>query len=256
MPNVRTVMIREFCIYSLIYLLTSLPCTLFSQENDIAKNLKLADSQYASGDVSRALITIEEILVKQPNNLDAQEKKINILVQQNRIKDAFRDIEQYIQAYPNQPEYYYLRAILKLQDQKYTKAIDDFDKALQLNMPKGSEYKVYLNRGMAYFYNQEYELAESDFKEVVALSPNSAAAYHGLGMIDYSLNQYEDAIVEFQKALKLEEDNPITHFNMAMTYFRMKDMEDACYHFNRSCALGHRNACRLLMMQCDINISK
>jgi tetratricopeptide (TPR) repeat protein len=249
-------MIREFLICFLIYFSCLVPACIYAQEGDVAQELKKVDSQYSAGDVNGALLTLEEILVKQPDNLDAQEKKINFLGQQNRSKDAFKDIEQYIQAYPSKPEYYYLRALLRLQDQKYGKAIEDFDRALKLNMPKETEYKVYLNRGMAHFYNQDYELAEDDFKEVVALSPKSAAAYHGLGMIKYAQNQYEDAIVEFQKALKLEEDNPITHFNMAMTYFRMKDMEDACYHFNRSCALGHRNACRLLMMQCDINISK
>jgi tetratricopeptide (TPR) repeat protein len=249
-------MIREFILYSHLILLWFIGGCIYSQEGDADKNLKLADSQYASGDATSALLTLEEILVKQPDNMDAQEKKINFLVQLDRSKDALRDIEDYIVAYPSQPEYYYLRAILKLQDQKYDKAIDDFDKAIQLDMPKGSEYKVYLNRGMAHFFNQDYELAEADFKEVIALSPKTAAAYHGLGMLKYELNQYEEAIVEFQKALKLDNENAITHFNMGMTYFRMKDDENACYHFNKSCSLGHRNACRLLMMECDINISK
>jgi tetratricopeptide (TPR) repeat protein len=249
-------MIRGFFNYWLSLLLLCCFIFTYSQSADIEKSLKQADTQYASGDVTGALLTIEEILLKQPDNLDAQEKKINILVQQDRGKDAMNDVEEYILAYPSKPEYYYLRAILKFQDEKYDKAIVDFDKAIKLVMPAGTEFKVYLNRGMAHFYNQDFEMAEADFNEVIRLSPQSAAAHHGLGMIKYELSEYEDAISEFQKALKLEEENAITHFNMAMTYYRMKDDENACYHFNRSCALGHRNACRLLMMQCDINISK
>ncbi len=228
----------------------------YSQDSDIDKSLKMADAQVASGDLNQALLTIEEILAKEPENLDAQEKKLNILVQQNRAKDAMKDIEDYITAYPAQPEFFYLRAILKLQDQKYSKAIEDFDRAIQLDIPKAAEYKVYLNRGMAHFYNQDFDQAEADFSEVNALNPKNAAAYHGKGMVKYELGEYEEAAVEFQKALKLEEDNPITHYNLAMSYYRMKDMENACYHFNRSCALGHRNACRLLMMQCNIDITK
>jgi tetratricopeptide (TPR) repeat protein len=249
-------MIREVFRYSFFIFLLILSCYIYAQDPAVEKNLQLADSQYASGDVSGALRTIEEILVKQPDNLDAQEKKINILVQQERSKDALKDIEDYILAYPSKPEYYYLRAILKLQDQKYSRSIEDFDMAIKLDMPPGTEYKVYLNRGMANFYNQDYDLAEADFREAIALNPKCAPAYHGLGMIKYQLNQYEDAITEFQKSLKLDDNNAITHYNMAMTYFRMKDTENACYHFNRSCALGHRNACRLLMMQCNIDITK
>jgi tetratricopeptide (TPR) repeat protein len=252
----KTVMIREFLKYTLGFILICITHFVYSQPTDFEKQLKLADSQYASGDITGALLTLEDILVKQPDNLDAQEKKINYLVQQDRSKDAMKDIEDYIFVYPAKPEYYYLRAVLKLQDEKYYKAIEDFDRAIQLNMPAGIIYKVYLNRGMAHFYNQDFDLAEADFNEVIAQSPQSAAAHHGLGMIKYELNQYEEAIAEFQKALKLEPDNAITFFNLAMTYYRMKDDDNACYNFNKSCALGHRNACRLLMMECDINISK
>lgn len=249
-------MIREFYRYSLIVFLSILPICLYSQNSDIDKNLKLVDDFIEKGDIPKALNTIEEILAKHPENLDAQEKKIKILVQRDRSKDALKDIENYILVYPSDPRYYYLRAVLKLQDQKYDKSIEDFDRAIQLDMPKNLQYKVYLNRGMAHFYNQDYNQADDDFSEVISLNPTNAAAFHGKGMLKYEQAQFEEAIVEFQKAIKLEDDNPITHFNIAMAYFRIKEKENACYHFNKSCALGHRNACRLLMMECDIDITK
>ena len=227
-----------------------------ASDDDIQRNLRQVDVQISIGNLSEALLIIEDILLMQPSNLEAQEKKINILIQQERSKDAISDIEEYISMYPTQPEYYYLRAVLNLQKQKYVKAIEDFNQAIQLDMPEESVYKVHLNRGMAYFYYQEYDLAESDFSETLSLNSNNAAAYHGKGMVSYELNQYEDAIAEFQRALKIEMNNPITHYNLAMSYFRLDDSENACYHFNKSCALGHRNACRLLMMECDLDISK
>lgn len=235
------------CVFSLL---------VFGQQNEIPGKIALAESQAGMGNYTKALVILEDILVMQPSNLQAQEMKINILVQQERSKDALKDVEEYIQMYPGQPEYLYLRAVLNLQRQKYSKAIQDFDRALQLNMPESSVYKIYLNRGMAHFYNQDFDLAENDFSEVIERDSRNAAAYHGKGMVKYELHEYENAIVEFQRALKLEPDNPITHYNLAMSYFRMDDDENACYHFNKSCALGHRNACRLFMMECDINISE
>lgn len=217
--------------------------------------MKMVDAYVASGDISKALLSLEDILVKDPTFIEAQERKIDLLSQQERSKDAFRDIEEYISMYPTQPEYYYLRAILNLQKEKFTKAIEDFNVAINLNFPEQFIYKVYLNRGMAHFNNQDFELAELDFEEVLKLDSRNAAAYHGKGMVDYEQAEFENAIAEFQKAIRIEDSNPITYFNLAMTYFRLDDKENACYNFNKSCALGHRNACRLLLMECDINIS-
>jgi tetratricopeptide (TPR) repeat protein len=216
--------------------------------------MKMVDAYVASGDISKALLSLEDILVKDPTYIEAQEKKIDLLSQQERSKDALRDIEEYISMYPTQPEYYYCRAILSLQKEKFSKAIEDFDVAINLKFPEQYIYKVYLNRGIAHFNNQDFELAKLDFEEVLKLEPKNAAAYHGKGMVAYEQSDYENAIIEFQKAIRIEDDNPITYFNLAMTYFRLNEKENACYNFNKSCALGHRNACRLLMMECGINI--
>ncbi|MBA7519581.1 Beta-barrel assembly-enhancing protease [subsurface metagenome] len=242
----------------LILLLLSFNAQLLSQQEDLEASLLLVDRYIASGEITKALTTIENILVKQPNNVDGQEKKISILTEQDRSKDAYNDVEDYMRMYPDQPEYFYFRALLHLQKGKYSKAIDDFNRAIQLDMPDNTVYKVYLNRGMAHFYLQDFDLAEDDFNEVLSLHSKSAAACHGKGMIKYELREYEEAVIQFQKALKLEDENPITHFNMAMTYFRLEEIDNACYHFNKSCSLGHRNACRLLMMECsqEIKISK
>lgn len=246
-------MIRSFFIVILIIWVNS---SIFGQQDDLEKSLAAAQIQINIGDYSRALLTLEDILVKQPDNLKAQEMKINILVEEDRTKDALRDIEQHIAMYPGHPEYVYLRGVLYLQKEKFSKAIEDFDRAIQMDMPGEYLSKVYLNRGLAHYHNQDYEEAEADFSEVLTLDPKNAAAYHGRGMVKYDTQEYEEAIVEFQHALKIEGDNPITHYNLAMSYFRLDDEENACYHFNKSCALGHRNACRLLMMECDINITE
>lgn len=250
-------MIRLTIIF--LSLLLSFSCLYsIAQENsdDVTKKLQLADNQVRLGDYDGALQIIEDILAQKPRNIEAQEKKINILIKQDRSKQAITDVEKYVSTYPDAPEFYYLRAIINLQKQKYPKAIDDFDNAILYNMPGDFVYKVYLNRGMAHFYNQDFDLALADFDESLALNPGNAAAFHGKGMTKYELNQYEDAVADFRQSLKIDNSNPITHFNLAMTYFRMDDPENACYHFNKSCELGHRNACRLLMMECDINIPK
>jgi tetratricopeptide (TPR) repeat protein len=227
---------------------------LYSQVTADSAVLKMADQYTTSGNYNEALVIYKDILFNNPENLDVQEKKINVLMLANQHKDALKDVEELIRMNPQNPGYFYLRAILELKNEKYVKAVEDFDKAIELDMPEKFLYKVYLNRGMAHFYLQDFELAESDFKAVIEKEPKIAASYHGLGMVKYEQREYEAAIIEFQRSLKYDEKNPITHFNMAMSYFRLKEKDNACYHFNRSCALGNRNGCRLLMMECAENL--
>lgn len=229
---------------------------IFSQQAGFDAEMKMVDAYLASGNITKALVEIEDILVMEPTDLEVQEKKIDILLANDRSKDASRDIEEYIQMYPSQPEYLYLRAILSMQREKYGKAIDDFNSASQLNMSTNLADKVFLNRGMAYFSIGDFELAEADFDQVIESDSKNAAAYHGKGMVKYELTMYEDAVTEFQKSLKIDSENSITHYNMAMSYFRLNEKDNACYYFNKACSLGLRNACRLLMMECDINISQ
>ncbi len=236
----------------LIFLLVvcSFPLMAGAQDASLEQIQKKIDGQ----DYNGALALIDEVLLKDPANIEVQEMKINLLVKQEREKDAMKDIERFLFQYPADPEYHYLRAVLNLQKQRYAKAIEDFDNAIGLGMPDKYKYKVYLNRGMAHFFNQDYELALGDFDEVIGLQPKNATAYHGKGMVYYEMNEYENAIQQFKVALGMEPDNAITHFNLAMAYFRMDDTSNACFHFNKSCDLGHRNACRLLLMNCDIKI--
>jgi tetratricopeptide (TPR) repeat protein len=245
---------------NLIFII-SLVCSshLYSQENDSTpEELKQADQFIEAGKNDEALVILRNYVFSNPSNIEAQEKKISVLLKLDKEKEAYKDIDDLQKMYPTSPEYYYLRAVLNFQKEKYVKSIDDFDKAIELKMPKAYIYKVYLNRGMAHFNLQDFDLAESDFNAVIADDPKNGAAYHGLGMVKYEQHEYEEAVKAFQKSLSFDEKNAITHFNMAMSYFRLDQKDNACYHFNRSCALGNRNACKLVMMECaqKLNLSK
>jgi len=223
---------------------------LYSQDGPDLTELQKADKFIETGDLEQALVILKDYLFTNPLNIEAQERKINVLLRLNREKDAYKDIDDLLRMYSTSPDFYYLRAVLNYQKEKYVKAIEDFDKALRLNMPVEYTYKVHLNRGMSHFFLRDFELAEVDFNVVIKSEPNNGAAYHGLGMVKYEQREFEEAVDAFRKSLSFDEKNPITHFNMAMSYFRLKEKDNACYHFNRACALGNRNACKLVMLEC------
>lgn len=85
--------------FLIIFTVLSLFCQ--GQGDEIANNLKLADTQFNLGNYTKSLTIIEDILAMHPENLEAQEKKLNILMKLERSKDALADIEEYIKLYPD-----------------------------------------------------------------------------------------------------------------------------------------------------------
>jgi len=58
---------------------------------------------------------------------------------------------------------------------EYEKAIECFDKAIELNP---NLTKAYINRGNAYYYLEQYEKAIEDYNRAIELDPNLTEAYN------------------------------------------------------------------------------
>jgi len=66
-----------------------------------------------------------------------------------------------------------------------------------------------------------------ELKNNIRLNPNSAAAYHNLGVALYSLNNNQEAINAFKESIRLRPDNPETHYNLSIAYDAIKDGKNA-----------------------------
>ena len=81
----------------LIFLLVvcSFPLMAGAQDASLEQIQKKIDGQ----DYNGALALIDEVLLKDPANIEVQEMKINLLVKQEREKDAMKDIERFLFQY-------------------------------------------------------------------------------------------------------------------------------------------------------------
>jgi len=83
-------------------------------------------------------------------------------------KEALRYADEAVKREPQDPDFLYLRGIINNSIGKYGKALDDFTDALE-SARNEELYKLYLNRGVAYFNVLEYESAMSDFHDRLSL---------------------------------------------------------------------------------------
>jgi len=63
--------------------------------------------------------------------------------------------------------------------------------------------------------------------ENVRLNPDSAAAYHNLGIAFYYKGQNQKAINALKESIRLRPDDPDTHYDMSLAYDEMKDGKNA-----------------------------
>jgi tetratricopeptide (TPR) repeat protein len=223
---------------------------LFAQEDKkISALLAEADILIISNNLSDALSKTQEAISLSPSNLQAMQKRINIFYLMNNDKEAIRYADDALKQYPDEPEFYYLRGIINNSREKYIKALDDFDQAINMQ-PGDNSYRSYLGRGVSHLNLLEYEQALSDFSKSIELNDTVASAYYSRALVNYEIKEYSTAVDDFLKVLDLTKENPALLFNLGMSYYRLNEKEKACPYFNKSCKLGNENACRMTLMEC------
>ncbi len=116
-----------------------------------------------------------------PNNPNHYNEKYVVLSELKRYDEELAAITQAINLAPR-AAWYYNRGILYYNQQKYKLALDDYNKAIELN----PNYALaYYNRGNLYRRQQKYKLALDDYNQAIKINPNDAEAYNNRGNLYY-----------------------------------------------------------------------
>jgi len=227
-----------------------MPAVMHSQDNSKVQSLLAeADSSINRNELTEALDKTGDALQESPESIPALQKQIYILYLMKDDKEAMKLAEDAVSQYPGEPGFYYLRGVIYNSREKYERALDNFDHAIELN-PSANQYKFYLGRGVSHLNMMEYDLAMSDFSKAIELNDTVAEAYHGRAMVNYELNDYSAAVTDFLKTLDNSKGNSALYFNLGMSYYRLEEKSNACPYFHKACTLGNTNACRMALMEC------
>jgi tetratricopeptide (TPR) repeat protein len=229
---------------------------LLDAQKSIELKPNLEDAHFMLGEIylakqkySDALPEFDKTLEINPNNDEAFRGKIFSIYYSGKEKEAFELIETAISKDSQKSIYYYIKGILNINKGKYSRALENFDKALTLNAGK-NEFNIYLNRGIVYLELEENEAGLRDLEKAIELAPGNASAYHSRGRIYYANKQYAEAVKDFSRSVEINPNNDAAYYNLGMTYFRLEDSKNACENFHKSCSLGNKNACKMIIMNC------
>lgn len=97
-------------------------------------------------------------------------------------------------------EAYYQRGSTYYQAKEYQKAVDRFDRVIELD-PKLT--KAYYQRGLAYGKLKEHQKAIAEFDRVIENNPQHGVAYFARGNEYYQIKDYQNAIADYEMTLAI-----------------------------------------------------
>ena len=121
-----------------------------------------------------------------------------------------------------------------LNKRDYSKAIEYFDKAIDLNP---NYIYAYLFKGLALCLLDKEEEAIQCFDKAIALNPDNALAYNNKGFALKILGKYEEAIECYDKAIALNPDNANAHYGKGIALKILGKYEEAIECYDEAIAL-------------------
>ncbi|RKY13529.1 MAG: hypothetical protein DRP82_05285, partial [Planctomycetota bacterium] len=137
----------------------------------------------------------------------------------------------------------FLRGTVWAEKGDFDRAIEDYDRAIELN-PKLAE--AYYNRGNAWAMKGEYDRAIEDWTKVIELDPKFALAYTNRGLAWDEKGDYDKAIEDYNKAIELKEllpdEGAQAFYNRGLAWVHKDDYDKAIEDFTRAIELNPKFA--------------
>ncbi|MFN9318352.1 MAG: tetratricopeptide repeat protein, partial [Microcystis sp.] len=178
----------------------------------------------------QALTVINQAISLVPNNPNHYNEKYVVLSELKRYDEELAAITQAINLAPR-AAWYYNRGILYYNQQKYKLALDDYNKAIELN----PNYALaYYNRGNLYRRQQKYKLALDDYNQAIKINSDFAGAYYNRGNLYKDLQKYDLALSDYSKAIDINPNFAEAYNNRGNLYKNLQKYELALSDYNQA----------------------
>jgi tetratricopeptide (TPR) repeat protein len=150
--------------------------------------------------------------------------------QRNKVwLDEFSLWEDSVQKSPHIAGPYNGLGLAYLQQGDLTRALADFNKAIELD-PKNAE--TYNNRGNIYSDQGKFNEAISDFNNSIGLNPDEARAYNNRGIAYSRMGKFTEALSDYNKAIKVDPELAWIYYDRAILYTDQGKLSQALSDYN------------------------
>ena len=188
----------------------------------------IVETLQLDGQTRKAIQEADAALKKYPNNRELLMQRAALLGQEGHRDEAVSQLKKMLTGNPDDRDIYLAIAQIYSQAKLYPDAEEVIQKSLGLSGdPQDQEYARFL-LGSIYERQKKYDLAEEQFKKVLAVDPlnDAAANYLGYMLADRGVRLAE-SVKYIKDALKIEPNNGAYLDSLGWAYHKMNRNEMA-----------------------------
>jgi tetratricopeptide (TPR) repeat protein len=152
-----------------------------------------------------------------------------------KYSQAIVDFDKAIELNPSFVKAYINRAISYVEMGNDQKGIENFETAIKINH---NDADIYYNRGIIFEDQGKYHQALKDFNMTITLDPHNFNAYNLRGDLHVKMGRYQDAVRDFSKVIELSPYIPNSYYNRGVAHEGLKNYQLAIKDYSKAISLN------------------
>lgn len=209
--------------------------------------LKRAVLKINRGDLDPAMVDLNSYCSLKSNCGKAVFYKGLVRFRQHDYNGAIKFLSEYSKTNNDADTWLYL-ALSHMWLQNYPLAVNGFLKSLEENT---QQPLACYNGGLAAYYMEDYELADSLFVEAISLQSNESDFLMARALSLLKLQKYDQCIELLNDIKDSDKNRPSALYNIGVAYYNLDQTDKACGFWNQSKDAGHLQAIESIEQYCD-----
>jgi tetratricopeptide (TPR) repeat protein len=183
----------------------------------------------------QATAAAKEAVQKMPDDHDLRMVLDAQLADTSDPEKPLADVRSLLKGKPEDREVYVRLAIMYTRLKRYSDAEEALNKAETLSTKSEDKEYVFFLRGDTYEHEKKYDLAEAEFKKVLAANPQSAVTLNYLGYMNADRGvQLEESLNYIKLAVSLDPTNGAYLDSLGWAYFKLGKYDLAEENLNKA----------------------
>lgn len=134
----------------------------------------------------------------------------NLFESEGLEEEALQAVDYSIQLFPGKEQSLFTRAKIYYFFENLSKALQDINKAIELNNQKNNAAYFHL-RGLIYYQMENPQKARTEFDKAIGLDPENASYYYERAFASADINNYAEALADMNKAMSMDAETKVPY---------------------------------------------